>query len=353
LETRELLLENVRNQSWITSRISRISQAFGPQKYWLHISLFVLTFFTTTLEGISWRGQNPLELTNFALGLEYSCLLLLFLSSHEFGHFIAARIHGVQATLPFYIPMPGSVLGIAPSFGTFGAVIRTRSQVPSKKAIFDIGVAGPIAGFIVCAAILAIGFATLPGIAYIQSIHPGYPNVPEKGGVALSFGPSLLYGLFEKLFARQGAFVPPMSEMYHYPMLCVGWFGLFVTSLNLLPAGQLDGGHLVYGLVSPKLHRLIGMVTVAVLLLLSLPDTILAIADSGAFHAPLWLGKLAVPGGSTWLLWALVITFVIRFRHPSTLDESPLDRPRVLIGMMTLLIFVLSFTPSPIVLSGN
>lgn len=326
---------------------------FGKQRFALHISLFVVTFFTTTLAGVAWRGENAFELSNFNLGLQYSTLLLLFLTAHEMGHFIMARLRGVEATLPYYIPLPGMLMGAMAGFGTLGAVIRTRSRIPSRRVIFDIGVAGPIAGFIVASVILAIGFLTLPGIEYLQSIHPGYPHASELGfGADLVFGKTLLYSLFEKIFARSGGYIPPMSEMYHYPMLCVGWFGLFVTSLNLLPVGQLDGGHLVYGLASKRTHRLIGKLTALALLLLSIPSTVVEIGQTGAFQPPNWLKAVVVPGGETWLLWAIIISIFIRFGHPETMDESPLDSRRKLVAYSTIAIFILCFTPSPLLIAN-
>jgi len=334
----------------LNEKYSSVSEWFGKQRYWLHIVLFLVAVVTTIQAGVSWRGGNPQDLLQFPLGFEYSFLLLLFLSAHEFGHFIAARIHRVDATLPFYIPMPGSLVGFGLTFGTMGAVIRTRSVMPSKKAVFDIGVAGPIAGFIVCVFVLAIGFATLPGIEYLQAIHPGYPNVPERG-MGLAFGKTLLYSLFESVFAPSGAYVPPMTEMYHYPMLCVGWFGLFVTALNLLPVGQLDGGHLMYSLFPSRIHRLIGKCTVGVLFALAIPEVLWDFSQDGAIHLPDWFSNIVVPGGSTWLVWALVVTFVIRFKHPPAVDESPLDKKRVIIGLFTILILILCFTPAPIMLN--
>jgi membrane-associated protease RseP (regulator of RpoE activity) len=338
LETADLLLER-QPFSFFTSK----------PKLWLHCSLFALTFFTTSIAGVAWRGFDPNELMNLHFGFEYAALLLFFLSSHEFGHYISARIHRVEATLPFYIPLPSTLFSVG--FGTLGAVIRTRSRVPSRRAMFDIGVAGPIAGFIVCCMILAIGFLTLPGIEFLQSIHPGYPHNQNAGGLELAFGKTLVYSLFEKVFAPAGAYIPPMTEMYHYPMLCVGWFGLFVTSLNLLPIGQLDGGHLMYGLFSTKVHRRVGQVTAVLLFAIALPELALNLAEYGAIHLPHWLQSVAVPGGSTWIVWALVTTFVIRFGHPTTLDESPLDTRRTVIGIITICIFILCFTPSPIVLA--
>ena len=327
-----------------------IERLFGKQRIWLHLSLFILTLYSTTLAGVAWRGYDPFELTNFSYGLEYSLLLLLFLSAHEFGHFISARMHGVDVTLPYYIPFPGTMMGIMPNFGTFGAVIRTRQRIPSRSIIFDIGVAGPIAGFIVCIIILAIGFATLPGIEYLQAIHPDYPMMHFQPGGELFFGKTLLYSFMERVFANPNGYLPPMSEMYHYPMLCVGWFGLFVTALNLLPVGQLDGGHLMYGLFPKRIHRLIGIVTVSILALLSIPELILSIAGDSLPKSFAWLEKVAVPGGSSWIFWVVMIIFVIKFRHPAAVDESPMDLKRKVIGLLTILIFILSFTPSPIVL---
>ncbi|MDP4229339.1 MAG: site-2 protease family protein [Bacteroidota bacterium] len=327
-----------------------LERLLGKQRAWLHLILFILTLYTTTLAGVAWSGHDPFELTNFSFGLEYALLLLLFLSAHEFGHFIAARIHGVDVTLPYYIPFPGTMMGIMPNFGTFGAVIRTRQRIPSRSIIFDIGVAGPIAGFIVCIIILAIGFATLPGIEYLQAIHPGYPLMQAPPGGELTFGKTILYSLMEKVFANHSGYIPPMSEMYHYPMLCVGWFGLFVTALNLLPVGQLDGGHLMYGLFPKSIHRIIGIVTVSILAALSIPELVISLAGDSLPSAFKWLEAIAVPGGSSWIFWVIMIVFVIKFRHPAAVDESPMDLKRIVIGVLTILIFVLSFTPSPIVL---
>ncbi len=328
----------------------RLERLFGKQRIWLHFSLFILTLYTTTLAGVAWSGHDPFELSNMGYGIEYALLLLLFLSAHEFGHFIAARIHGVDVTLPYYIPFPGAMLGMMPNFGTFGAVIRTRQRIPSRSIIFDIGVAGPIAGFIVCLIILAVGFATLPGIEYLQAINPDYPLVHVPTGSNLFFGKTILYSFMEKVFANHTGYIPPMSEMYHYPMLCAGWFGLFVTALNLLPVGQLDGGHLIYGLFPRRIHRIIGIVTVSALALISIPELILSLAGDKLPHYFDWLEKVAIPGGSSWIFWVVMILFIIKLRHPAAIDESPMDMKRKIIGVLTIIIFILSFTPSPIVL---
>ena len=153
---------------------------------WLNILLFLLTFFTTTFAGVAWLNMDPYDLTNFRYGLPYSILLLFFLSAHEFGHYFAAKYHKVKVTLPFYIPFP---LFLNP-FGTMGAVIRMQSPTRSKKALFDIGIAGPIAGFIVASLLLIYGMTHLPPFEYIYRIHPEYMStgVPTNG---FAFGPNL------------------------------------------------------------------------------------------------------------------------------------------------------------------
>lgn len=330
--------------------LSSLRAFFGPQRYWLHIVLFLLSLFTTTIAGVAWVGFDPFDLQNFDKGLMYGTMLLLFLTNHEFGHFITARLNNVSATLPFYIPFPGMLLGVGPNFGTFGAVIKTRSRIPSRRVMFDIGVAGPIAGFVVCLAILIVGFMTLPGVEYLQSIHPDYPNNIAQGP-SLTFGKTLLYSLCERVFANPNGYIPPMTEVYRYPLLCVGWFGLFVTALNLLPIGQLDGGHLVYGMFGSRIHSLVGKVTAIILFLISIPDSVASLAQSGMFDMPAWLQPLVISGGSTWFVWAIIAAFLMRFKHPPSEDESKLDPKRFGIGLLTILIFILCFTPSPLVFS--
>lgn len=330
--------------------MNSVKAFFGPQRYWLHILLFLLSVFTATIAGVAWVGGDPFDLQQFDRGLLYGLTVLFFLTVHEFGHFITARLSGVEATLPFYIPFPGMLLGVGPNFGTFGAVIKTRSKIPSRKVMFDIGVAGPIAGFIVCLGILIVGFMTLPGIEYIQAIHPDYPNNPAPGP-ELYFGKTLLYSLCESLFANPNGYIPPMTEVYHYPLLCVGWFGLFVTALNLLPIGQLDGGHLVYGMFGSRIHSIVGKVTAVILFLISIPDSVNSLAASGMFTMPEWLQPLVIAGGSTWFIWAIIASFMMRFKHPPSQDEAKLDPKRFAVGLFTILIFILCFTPSPLVFS--
>jgi membrane-associated protease RseP (regulator of RpoE activity) len=309
------------------------------RSYFVHAGLFLLTFLTTTLAGVQWLNRNFEELNNFTDGIPYAVLILIMLSSHEFGHYIAARIHNVKATLPFFIPFP-SFFGLIVPFGTLGAVIKLQSTVPSRRVLFDIGAAGPIAGFIVSMVILIIGFRTLPPLEYLYSIHPEYTqmtSIPETG---LTFGKTLFYSLGAWLFADQGAFVPPMNEIYHYPFLCVGWFGMLVTAMNLLPIGQLDGGHISYAMFGRGYH----VIAQTALVLLILVGTA---GFLPAFDIPFRYGWTG------WLLWALILAFFMRrsnLNRPPVTDETPLDRRRFMLGWLCLIIFVGSFSLAPFTL---
>jgi membrane-associated protease RseP (regulator of RpoE activity) len=309
----------------------------------LHIILFLMTFVTTTLAGVVWLNQ-PLEVENIPHGLPYSCCLLLVLATHEFGHYFASRYHGVRATLPYFIPFPATETWL--NFGTLGAVIRTRSIVQNRKAMFDIGAAGPIAGFIVILIILITGFLTLPsvehGVAFIRSMpfHEkfAYPLPPDYNG-GLTFGKPLLYSLLEMLFtdpSRQ--FIPPMSEVYHFPLLCVGWFGLFVTALNLIPVGQLDGGHIAYTMFGGS-HKIISRICFGGLLSYGL----LGLLPLLGLHSPY--------GYSGWVVWSMLLYFVIRLDHPTIEDATPLDSKRMFLGWFNFAVLIVSFSPTPISLT--
>jgi membrane-associated protease RseP (regulator of RpoE activity) len=262
----------------------------------------------------------------------------MMLASHEFGHYVAARLHRVDSTLPFFLPFPP--FGFLVPFGTLGAVIRVRSGIPSRKATFDIGAAGPIAGFVVSVVILIVGFRTLPPVEYLYAIHPEYAQMTSIPQAGLAFGPSVFYKILASLFSAPGAFVPPMNEVYHYPFLCVGWFGMFITALNLIPIGQLDGGHITFALFGNIYHR-IGQVSLIVLIVLGT------------------LGFLPLVGFSTsigwtgWLFWAIVLTVFLRrslYSRPPLEDMTPLDPRRVALGWLCIVIFLGSFSFVPFTL---
>lgn len=314
-------------------------------KYWLHILLFVATFCSVTLAGVGWANADPYELTNFPKGLLYAVLIFAIITAHEFGHYIAARIHKIDVTLPFYIPFP--LLFLNP-FGTMGAVIRMRSRIPSRKALFDIAVAGPIAGFVVTIGFLIYGFATLPDIEYLYNIHPEYRmmGVPVTGD--LVFGYNILFWTFEKVFTSSPAvFMPPMNEVYHYPFLCAGWFGLLITAINMLPVGQLDGGHISYAMFGSK-SKFISYTTFAIVLAFGLIGLPYLLAQLGLL--PMMDFAVAINSGG-WLIWALLIYFVIRIVHPPFIHDFnvPLGTTRTILGWLAYLIFVVSFCPVPFV----
>ncbi|MHB1051240.1 MAG: site-2 protease family protein [Bacteroidota bacterium] len=300
----------------------------------IHGGLFIVTFFTTTVAGVAWLNLDPFDLRNFSAGFPYSFSILFILTCHEFGHYFAARYHGVEATLPYYIPAP-SVPGFL-NFGTFGAVIRTKSLIPSKKVLFDIGVSGPLAGFAATMLVLVYGFTHLPGKEFILAIHPEYfTQVEQQTGVGLEIGGTLLYNFLSvTLTDPLNEFIPPMTEMYHYPFLMTGWFGLFVTAMNLLPVGQLDGGHLSYAMFGPR-HRMLAVTTFSALVIMGI---------SG------WLPEFGIEGTygwSGWLFWALILYLVIKLFHPPVDDETELDPNRRMIGWITYGILIVSFAPVP------
>lgn len=244
-------------------------------------------------------------------GLKFSASLLSILLAHESGHYVACRLYGVDATLPFFIPMPPPFMA-----GTLGAFIKIKSPIPSRRALFDIGLAGPLAGFLVIIPVAA---------AALLTATPAPPLPP--GASALIFNdPPLLRLLAGPLGVRDLANIEPN------PFYFAAWFGLLVTSLNLLPVGQLDGGHATYSLLGPRLHRHAGRLAFVAMLVL----------------APLgWLWH-GVPSG---FLYAVLLFVMLRVPHPRPLDDAdPLGRKRELVALLTLAVFLLSFTPFPLTL---
>ncbi len=310
------------------------------QNYLLHITLFLVTFITTLLAGIRWTTgkMGPYELSDLVNGLPYAISVLFVLGVHEFGHYFASVIHKVKATLPFFIPYPP----IGPlNFGTMGAVIKTKSHIPNNKAMFDIGVAGPLSGFVACLIVLIYGFTHLPGQEYIMQIHPDYLS-PEygKGAGSLEFGNTLLFVLLREIFTNPSQFVPPMSEIYHYPYLCVGWFGLFVTAMNLIPVGQLDGGHIIYSMFNEKKQEAIASISMIILVLLG----VLGVLNS-------FMNLEIHFGWSGWLFWTIILFFFIKVKHPPVAEYEELNLIRKIFGYLAILIFILSFSPTPIIIS--
>lgn len=306
-----------------------------------HLLLFLITFITTVIAGTEWAtGTNgPYDLSALLIGLPYSLSALFILATHEFGHYFAAKFHKVKATLPYFIPIPPIPQFF--NFGTMGAVIKTKSEIPTNKAMFDIGVAGPIAGFIASLIVLIYGFTHLPPVDYILAIHPDYFQ-PDygKNTITLQFGNNLLFVFLQNLLTESGDFIPPMTEVYHYPYLMTGWFGLLITSMNMIPVGQLDGGHIVYSMFGSKIQEAVASVSLICLVILGS----LGVVDS--------LLELNIGfGWSGWIFWAIILFLIIKVKHPPVRNFSELDSNRKMIGYLSLFILFISFSPTPFLLT--
>lgn len=275
----------------------------------LPIVLFVATMFTTLWAGAygtnsdlfvgPWQFlvSHPAVLWK---GIPFAATLLGILVTHELGHYLLSKIHRVPASLPLFIPGPPHFIG------TFGAIIRMRGPILNRRALFDISVAGPIAGFVVALVALVVGL-NLSKLA---------PDIDSYG---IRFGPSTLVSFFAWLFFGP---VPSGYVISFHPIADAAWFGLFVTSLNLIPIGQLDGGHVAYALWGSR-QRSIALAIVPILL---------------------FLGFIGWPG---WFLWA-GMAGILGLAHPPVLDpEAALGRTRVLVGWAALAIFLLTFAPIP------
>lgn len=306
-----------------------------------HLLLAIGTFLTTFVAGMEWTSGSPgpYGVEDFGGGLQYASAIIFILAVHEFGHYFAARYHKVDATLPYFIPFPP--IPIFLNFGTLGAVIKTRSQILNNKAMFDIGVSGPIAGFFACLIVLIYGFSTLPGTEYILAIHPDYFD-PDYGrnAMALQFGDTLLYSFLKGIFVSPDQFIPPMSEIYHYPFLCVGWFGLFVTAMNMIPVGQLDGGHIIYSMFGTKVHNNVSALSLLTITVVGVFGVVNAVLETNIGF-----------GWSGWLFWALILYFVIKMQHPPVPYFEPLGKGRMILGWISIIILMLSFSPTPFVLT--
>jgi hypothetical protein len=243
-------------------------------------------------------------------GLSFSLSLLFILTSHEMGHYIACRIYGVDATLPFFIPTP-PMLGPA---GTFGAFIKIVSPLPSHRATFDIGVAGPIAGFIALIPIAIVGLLTM---------HQAVPENISNAQTGLYFADPLFTQILAYIFNVN------LNLGIMNAFSSAAWIGMLVTSLNLIPSGQLDGGHAIYAVFGEKIHYWTGRIAFVLMVAL-------AIAGFYFFSSP------------SGLLFAILLGVMMRIRHPEPMDDTPLDSKRIIVAIITLLIFLLCFMPFPI-----
>lgn len=276
----------------------------------VHIALFAATFVTTAMASALHQGVDVLaDPSALPIGLPYAIAIMSILLFHEFGHYFLARIHRVEATLPFFIPAPPIIFFI----GTLGAFIRMRSLPRDRRALFDVGAAGPWAGMLVAVPALLVGLA-------LSEVRPSEPG----GEVGLFLGDSLLFQWLTWLVL--GTTGDDVTILLH-PVALAGWVGLLVTALNLLPVGQLDGGHVVYAALGEHWHRWISRGTLTTLLV------------------------LGISGAATWLVWAVVLSF-LGVRHPRLQDaDTHLDRPRKWAAAATLVMFLVTFMPEPVYFS--
>jgi membrane-associated protease RseP (regulator of RpoE activity) len=304
----------------------------------LNLGLFLATIGTTLFMGAVYAGA-PWALSGSGVramaqaaarvvsaGLPFAGALIAILLSHEMGHYLLARRHRVDATLPFFIPFPGG-------FGTLGAVIRIRSPMPSRRATLQIGAAGPLAGFAVALPLLLWGFAHSPVV----------PDLTHADGLFSPLGWVLsAMGLLPAAVEHQGAFIigdslvtraatwlahgrlPPGTTLALHPVALAAWLGCYITALNLIPQGQLDGGHVSYALLGRERARRVSAVASAALLVLGLTAS--------------WM----------WACWWLVTRFVVGMRHPPALAEEPLSRGGRALAVGALVLFVLTFVPLPL-----
>lgn len=246
-------------------------------------------------------------------GLKFSLSMIFILTCHELGHYIACRIYRVDATLPFFIPTP-PLIGPA---GTLGAFIQIRSPLPSRRATFDIGVAGPIAGFLALIPISLMGILTME-TAPISLIN----NSNNGGGFYFS---DAIYTQLLAYLAGVNLTLPILANPFYF----AAWIGLLVTALNLIPSGQLDGGHAVYAVFGKKIHNWMGKIAFVVMAGISIAGIYFYSSPSG-------------------VLFTIILAIMMRVGHPEPLDETPLDLKRKAVAFLTLVIFILCFTPFPI-----
>jgi peptidase M50-like protein len=405
----------------------------------IQLGLVVFTFICTTLSGAEWiHGwwflyvPNPLGWDAFIDGMQYSIPFLLILTVHEFGHYFTARYHKVKVSLPYYIPAWLGFLG-SMSLGTMGAFIRIRERISSVSKTFDIGIAGPLAGFVAALIVLLYGFTHLPPKEYVYSIHPeyqlfgdNYENIVyskdtfylksdlakiapihakrfqkdtiymnQEGDFGFQIGTSLLFDYMKYNWVPEEHLdrLPNDHELMHYPILLAGFLALMFTALNLLPIGQLDGGHVVFGMFGAQIHSLVsrGFYLIAIVysglgvgflgfvnpFILNRPisdlmiDLLLYVGiiyfllqrvfDKRQTQLMFALGVFVLQmailylfpgtkGYSGWFLFILIVGRFIRVQHPTTLINEPITSTRQVLGWIAIIIFIISFSLKPMII---
>ncbi|MFT6868040.1 MAG: membrane-associated protease RseP (regulator of RpoE activity) [Cyclobacteriaceae bacterium] len=414
----------------------------------IQLGLFIVTIITTTLAGTEWMyskymffvdEEHMMSWQDFLDGFQFSIPFLLILTCHEFGHYFTARFHRIKVTLPYYIPLWLGFI-VSPSFGTMGAFIKIKDKIRSRMHYFDVGVSGPLAGFVVALFVIGYGYSHLPEPDYIFKIHSEYEAYgleyadhvyshdfsrlqdslryldyraedstifiqDKKGGIwsypdfeasssypNMYFSKPLLFLIVEKYFVDDISKIPNKEEIMHNPYLLAGLLALFFTALNLLPIGQLDGGHVVFGIFGEKNSRKIsailftifvfyaglGVIDIGMMESTSITGALnfllIIIAytyflylcgfsmfetkkDRWTFAAAMMASQFVIHtafgfnGYEGWLLFSLILGRFVGIYHPPVLDNRPMSMERKIVGGIALVIFILSFSPQPFVMS--
>jgi len=283
-----------------------IASPFSPQKerHWINVVLAIATVFTTMVVGSLLFGADPVTSPADVLkGLPFTIAIMTVLGAHEAGHYIVAKKHGMRTSLPYFIPFPNMI-------GTMGAVIKHKGPIPNRKALFDVGVSGPLIGLIVSVIVTMIGL-----------LQPPITQAPQ--GLSIELGIPPLFELITRI-------IPNGGVMMMHPIAFAGWVGMLVTALNLIPAGQLDGGHVLRAMMGEKAKE---VSRVMPFILVSL-----------GFYVTYYLEK----DGFIWVLWGLFLSFFAAAGHPKPLDDDvPLGKGRMALGIITFILGLLCFTLVP------
>lgn len=307
-----------------------------PRRAWVNGVLFALTLLSTWYVGLGLSLSylhpeimggpsadivSPVALREprvLVLSLLFAAVLMAILTAHELGHYLTCRRNGLSATLPYFIPFPNLL-------GTLGAFIKIKSPIRWKRQLFDVGAAGPLTGFVLALPAIVVGLA----FSKVVAVRPGE-------GV-LTLGEPLLFQLVGLLFFRH---IPPGADLVLHPVAFAGWAGLLVTSLNLFPVGQLDGGHIAYALVGRR-RGLVSMVALAAFVILGVFFFVGWLIWGGLGLIYVLILRLRRPAG--------VYRLAHRLKHPPVVDEdAPLGRGRTVLAVVIIVAFVLSFIPDPI-----
>jgi len=373
----------------------------------LQIFLFIITFISATLTGAEWIygrvffiGENTLGWPEFFEGLKYSIPFLGVLTIHEFGHYFTAKKHKTDVTLPYYVPL--WLGGLSSTFGTLGAFIRIKERINSRVKYFDIGISGPLAGFVAALFVLWYGFTHLPLLDYVFELFPVFKQYGNDYGkfletspdyMSLKLGDSLLFNFFEQ-YVSTGEL--PHPYLYtNYPIIFAGYLSLFFTALNLIPIGQLDGGHILYGLIGDRAFNIVSPILFSCFIFyaglgyfnayeFTTQDTQMFFILIGKFVAFILFNYFCfskitdnlmtnliialsvvslqllisyffptIEGYSGFLAFGLIIGRFLGVYHPSTSDMKPLTLERKILGWVALIIFVICFSPKPFTIIQN